>query len=97
MTFIVYLLASWRMSRMLYDLDEDGPFDLFIWIRHHAGVYDDEPNVLAQAIVCPYCISVWCGFVLALASLNKTVFRLIAWPLAASAYVVIMYENFEGD
>jgi len=94
---VVYLLASWRLSRMLYDLDESGPFNVLSWIRHYAGVYEEERNQLADAIVCPYCISVWVGFLFAVLSLNERLFKLIAWPFAASAAVVLMYESTKKD
>jgi hypothetical protein len=95
---VAYLLGSWRLSRMLYDLEEDGPYHILIWIRHLAGVYedDDQKSEFAKAIICPYCVSVWVGFLFAVLSLNKYLFRLIVWPFAASAVVVLMHE-MEGD
>ena len=97
MSVMVYFLAVWRVSRMLYDLSEDGPFDILRRIREIAGVYDAHPNQVAQAITCPYCISVWVGFLFSVISLDKKLFRLLAWPFAASAVVVLIYENMESD
>ncbi len=93
--FIAYLLASWRLSRMLYDLDEAGPYDILAHIRSHAGVYNDEPGEFAEMLICPYCVSVWAGLVFSLLLLNKTVFRLLAWPFAASAATVLWIELVE--
>lgn len=92
-----YLLASWRLSRMLYDRTEAGPLSVLHWIRYWAGVEEESPGQLAEALVCPYCISVWVGLLFSLMSLNEKLFRITTWPFAASAVVVLYLEHLEPD
>ena len=82
---------------MLYDVSESGPFDILNYIRYWVGVYEDDPGQLAEAVTCPYCISVWVGALFAAISLNDRLFRIIAWPFAASAVVVILHERYGQD
>lgn len=94
---LAYLLASWRLSRMLYDLDEAGPYDVLAHIRYRAGVYADKPGMLAEMITCPYCVGVWAGLLFSLLSFDRRLFRLLCWPFAASGFTVLIHEILERE
>ena len=65
--FVVLALATWRMASLL--AHEDGPGDVFTWLRHVLGVrYDEDSNLigenwLAKGVLCLWCNSVWIGAV----------------------------------
>jgi len=56
--FVVAVLATWRISRLV--AKEDGPFDLVLRARARAGT-----SVLGRLMDCPYCVSVWAALPLA--------------------------------
>lgn len=60
-------LTTWRISALyLYDA---GPFDMFVKIRSVAGVYEPgEVRGMAQLFSCMWCMSVWVGAGVAVAS-----------------------------
>jgi len=94
---IVYILAVWRLTSLL--VNEAGPCDLFRRVRCFVGVrYDDvnQPyglNVLAEAFLCVWCLSVWVGLGVAIAHyLIPTVTFWVTLPLALSAGAVIISE-----
>ena len=96
--FIIFGLATWRVSNLL--VNEAGPFDVFTKIRERAGIehVDGVPTIVpdkffAQLLSCVWCTSIWVG-----------AGWLIAWlvmPEAASAFaalfafsaVAILVEN----
>lgn len=56
--FLVAVLATWRISRLV--AKEDGPFDVVLRARARAGT-----SVLGRLMDCPYCVSVWAALPLA--------------------------------
>jgi len=56
--FVVAVLATWRISRLV--AKEDGPFDVVLRARALAGA-----SVLGRLMDCPYCVSVWAALPLA--------------------------------
>ena len=56
--FVVAVLATWRISRLV--AKEDGPFDVVLRARARAGT-----SVLGRLMDCPYCVSVWAALPLA--------------------------------
>jgi len=50
--FVIAVLATWRISRLV--AKEDGPFDVVLRARARAGT-----SVLGRLMDCPYCVSVW--------------------------------------
>lgn len=62
---LIAALATYRLSLLISK--EAGPFDLFGRFRTWAGVtYDQYSNPVAsgqlsEAILCPFCLSVWIG------------------------------------
>ena len=99
--FISIALATWRLSRMLYDLDEDGPFDIFHRIRVKAGVSATDHQFSAstmsgRAITCPYCVSWWVGMLLTvLHFIHPKLGLFVSLPLALSGIVVLMFEHVD--
>ena len=88
-------LATWRLSSLL--AREDGPYQVFDWLRHKAGVrYDErsEPyagNELARGLTCIWCNSVWIGALFTLAWIvSERISVVIALPLALSAGTIVI-------
>jgi len=97
---IVYILATWRLARLL--AEEAGPYDVLGRLRHLAGVgYDDVGNVyganeLARGLICVFCNSVWIGSVVALGwLLIPDVMFWLALPLALSGGAVLVNRFIE--
>jgi hypothetical protein len=71
--FVLISLAVWRVSNMLADTDQSGPFSILDKIRKWVGVTYDEysnkvvkPGSLADMLTCVYCNSIWVGFIFVL-------------------------------
>lgn len=90
--FLVLALATWRMTSLL--VWEDGPFEVFVRLRHRLGVRYDErserygSNWFAKGVVCPACASVWFGALWAGAYWLWADVWWLALPLALSALAV---------
>lgn len=97
----VLMLATWRLSNLLVDAGESGPFNLLHKIRYAAGVrYDDysQPygtNEVARALTCLWCTSVWIGaLVTAVYALSPLVlWLLLPFALSAGAILVAGFAN----
>jgi hypothetical protein len=67
---IIAALAVYRITLLINK--EAGPWDLLGRFRTWAGIdYDEHSNPfstgeLSAAILCPYCLSVWIGFMVTL-------------------------------
>ena len=102
---IIVALATWRITSLL--VNEDGPYDIFARIRKFIGVYYDEmnepqgKNVIAEAITCIWCASVWIAFAVSFfafeygANIHWFVDFVLHW-LGLSA-AVILIERIVGD
>lgn len=74
---LVIGLAAWRTASLL--VNEDGPWSVFQRIRQWCGVYrTGELNVVAMALLCVWCTSIWTALALSL-----------LWRLAPFAVVVL--------
>jgi len=51
-SFVVVLLAAWRITHLLSK--EDGPFDSVFRLRKMAGA-----GFFGSLLDCPYCLSIW--------------------------------------
>lgn len=96
---IVMALATWRIATMLHD--ERGPASLFIFMRSLVGIGHDDngnpfsypSNVVADALACPACLSVWVGFMVALLQKHAPgVASIVVLPFALSA-LAILFEK----
>jgi hypothetical protein len=97
MDFIILALATFRISSLI--AQEDGPFQLFEWLRGKVGVKRDDlgeqygTNTFAVGLICIWCNSVWVALALmGLYMLSKQVTLWVAFPLALSTIALIVGE-----
>lgn len=90
---VVVGMATFRVTSLL--VREDGPWAIFARLRHAVGVRYSAANVpmgknvVAQALTCMWCASVWTGiaFSLAFLTMPEATF-LVSLPLAMSTLSV---------
>ena len=91
---LILAFATWRITNLLVDDSEDGPFGLMHTIRYWLGVrYDDKHrpygvHELGRIVTCHWCASIWVGLGVALFAWAAGFFRgpvLITLPFALSA------------
>lgn len=94
-------LATWRISSLL--ANEMGPADILESFRHRIGVrYDDHnnrhgQNIIAEAMICVWCVSIWVGIALGLVwTFNGVVATMISVPFALSAGAIIVDKVTNG-
>lgn len=94
-------LATWRISSLL--ANEMGPADILESFRHRVGVRYDErnnrygQNIVAEAMICVWCISIWIGIFLGLVwTFNGMAATTIAVPFALSAGAIIVEKITNG-
>lgn len=98
--FAVALLATWRLTCLL--VFEAGPFDVFSRFRAFVGVTYDEfsrpagRNVVARALSCHRCASVWAGAIIALAVLQTVSLTVVLYALALSAGSILIQTHLEA-
>ena len=95
--FIILGLAVFRLSIMLADVEQMGPFGILLKLRYWAGVrFDDKSqpygkNSFANGLLCTYCNSVWLGIVALAAFLLFGYWAIMAaLPFAISGLVIAM-------
>lgn len=94
MIFLFAALATWRATYML--VYEDGPIEIIARFRWFVGVRHDEysvaygKNVIASALSCFYCTSVWIGAAVAclLNPVNISEFFILAFGLSALSIII---------
>lgn len=95
---LVSILATWRITNLLVDDNEDGPYDILPKLRYRLGLrYDAQgraypTNEVSKAINCFWCASFWVG--LGVALLPKWA-RFILWPFAYSAGALWMRRHIK--
>ncbi len=59
---VILMFATWRLSSLLVDPEDDGPWEVFGKLRHLVGVRHDQAsglfygrNFVAQALLCTWC------------------------------------------
>ena len=70
--FVVAVLATWRLARLI--AREDGPFDLVVKLRAQAG-----DGFAGQLMDCPYCLSLWIAMPFALMLADSAAAWVAAW------------------
>ena len=89
--FVVYfalsVLAVYRVSHMI--ANEDGPFDVFVFIREKAG----QRNWIGRGLNCVLCISVWLSIIPAIAMTRSAEFVLYWFAIAGGVLVIHKYFN----
>ena len=78
-------LCVWRITHLFQA--ENGPWDVFVRIRHAAG-----ESVLGRMINCFYCLSLWVSLPVAFVIEQAAVERVLKW-LAFSAAAILL-ERF---
>jgi len=88
---LILAFATWRITNLLVDDNEIGPYEILPWLRDKLGVeYDDKGrrfgrNEIGKALICPWCTSVWVGlFIAVLYVVVPEVALIIALPFALS-------------
>ena len=101
-TIIILALATYRLSLLISK--EQGPFDIFGKFRDWAGIkFDAYSNPVAtgqlsEAIICPYCLSVWVGICATLglavahAAGVEKYYLLVLLPFALSGLAVFFFK-----
>jgi hypothetical protein len=94
--FIVYCMATWRISSLL--VNEAGPFDVFVKIREAFGIkhnekipYEYPETFFAQLLSCVWCVSIWvAAFIVLLWLVIPGVVLILSLPLALSAGAILI-------
>jgi len=99
---VVVFLAAYRLSDMIADPEQEGPYGILIGLRSWAGIYYDEyssvqgRNSFARGLLCQYCNSVWIGFLFSLVIVALVLLSIPIWlvflPLGISGFVVMAKE-----
>lgn len=99
---IVAALATYRLTLLLSR--EHGPAEIFARFRYVLGVRPDEysketaTGFWSELILCPYCLSVWIGFLItvfiaaALYFQFETIAFFVLLPFALSGLSVFFYK-----
>ncbi len=103
MNIVIIVLAIWRVTRLVGDPREAGPYNLLDKMRTKVGIVYNEFSVLegenefARGLVCVYCLSVWLGILAAIAYLAAPAICVaIAMPFALSAGAIIIEGAMNG-
>jgi len=103
-TFVILALATYRLSLLISK--EPGPFDILGKFRTWAGVEYDQyshpqaTGQLSEAIMCPYCLSVWIGICVTLVVVAAQYLNLLPLvtyallPFALSGLAVAFFKWF---
>lgn len=104
-------LAAWRLSSLLGNVDEHGPYDALTQLRAAAGVVFGEDNIptydplaprwkqeLTKGILCHWCNSVWIGGAIGVAyAILPTVTVTLCLPFALSTLVIIAMRMIDSS
>jgi hypothetical protein len=97
--FLLLTLAVWRITSLLHR--EDGPWEMFAKFRSFMGVYYDElsvlrgRNVLAEALNCFWCTSIYVAFPAAFLMTGYNVF--IVWVALSAAAILLDEFSMKGQ
>ena len=94
-TYVLYALAIWRVSSML--VQEEGPGDIFVKLRHKVGVQHDMHNraygesFISKLFTCVVCMSVWISTFFVIGDkIQGGLMRSASIPLALSTGAIII-------
>lgn len=86
---MIEILATWRLTNLIVDKDEVGPFNVLSRIRYAIGVrYDDlsEPygtTEVSKAASCVWCTSIWVAMFIAIIRRKVSIANVLAWSVGA--------------
>jgi hypothetical protein len=71
---VVGVFACYRLTQLI--TIDDGPLNIFVWLRTAAGVYDRgstgrPQRMLGKLYGCPWCIGVWVALAITYFVLNS--------------------------
>lgn len=96
--FVILALAVWRLATLF--ANEDGPFDVLAKIRGIVGVQSKSggrhgTNVVAKALICVWCSSVWFAFGLCVLfyAFPQTIALFLLFALSAVAAILEETSN----
>jgi hypothetical protein len=98
-TFLILSLAVWRISSLLTNPAEHGPYDILDRFREWLGVkYEGETgyafNELGEVLLCLWCTSIWIGIIITILWLIVPVYTTcLCLPLALSAIAILFEEK----
>jgi hypothetical protein len=103
-TYIAMIvLAIWRITRLLGDPGEAGPWHVMDRIRLKIGVEYDEyselvgTNEFARGAICVKCLSIWLGALFALLyAISPIAAFFVSLPFALSAGAIIIEGFMNG-
>ena len=97
---LILILATWRITNLIVDDSEGGPWDALHIIRYHAGIrYDDKRraygiNALSKNMTCFWCFSVWAGlFVLLVSLIPYWIGFYLLLPFSLSGAALVMRKG----
>ena len=86
MDYLILALSTWRISSLLTNQSERGPFAVLDRLHSWAGNNNSE---VAQALSCLWCASIWVGLVVTTAYyFAPEIVRWILLPFALSAMAI---------
>lgn len=101
MTHLLNILATWRLMEFIHD--EDAPYDAMRRFRQYVNThranhpqatrYESFLDELSQAIGCKWCLSVWCGWFVALTTGNGL---LTGLAYSAGAILIDQVRSLKG-
>jgi hypothetical protein len=66
MAILLLVFATWRLTSLI--VNEEGPFDIFVKLRTYIGIETNAygvsggNNMIAKALTCIWCTSLWVSF-----------------------------------
>jgi hypothetical protein len=86
------MLSVWRVTHLLYA--EDGPWDLFVRLRQHAG-----EGFWGKLLDCFYCLSVWIAAPFAICLGERLGERIFLWPALSAGAILLerITDRGHGD
>lgn len=99
-SLMILMLGVTRLTYMFSDTTESGIYSILHQVRYWLGVrYNDQSkaygtNELAKGLLCPFCVSLWIGFlVAALYSIAPDMITLVLLPFALSEVAILAGGN----
>ena len=100
---IIVPLAVWRISNLLADTDQVGPWEILARFRARVGISFDynslptaKPGSFGEMVLCVYCNSLWVGMIFTLGLLiNIRVTTIVSLPFALSAIAILIQEKLK--
>ena len=88
MTLLDYILLSLATYRLATDLAwEDGPYEIFAWVRGQALVRYGPEHWVTSGVSCPICLAFWLAPVVL--GLRAWVPWLVVWLAIAGAAALL--------